>query len=377
MTTPIHGLCDPRFQAVKAAFESNFAKYADVGASVAVTHEGKFVVDLWGGHLDAERTQPWQEDTIVNVWSSTKPMAAMCLLLLADRGEVDLYAPASKYWPEFAQNGKAGVEVRHFLSHSAGLSGMDEPANGDALYDWDWMTSALARQAPWWAPGTQSGYHAVTQGHLIGEIVRRVTGQSIGSFFRQEIAEPLGADFHIGTPESSEPRVATLIPPPKSIPTPDDGSIGSRTFANPRADVAATRTRAWRAAEIPAANGHGNARSIVRAQTHMANGGSAFGKTIMSEAGARRIFDKQCSGEDLVLGVPIVFGMGYGLSTPDFPMGPSEHIAYWGGYGGSTVIVDPDKQLCVSYVMNRMEGGLLGDRRGFRLLQAAYASIAA
>lgn len=372
----IHGFCDPRFEPVKAAFQGNFAKYADVGASVAVTHEGEFVVDLWGGHLDAGRKQSWREDTIVNVWSSTKPMSAMCLLLLADRGEVDLYAPASKYWPEFAQNGKAGVEVRHFLSHSAGLSGMDEPVQGDALYDWEWMTKALARQAPWWAPGTQSGYHAVTQGHLIGEIVRRVTGQSIGNFFRQEIAQPLGADFHIGTPDSAEPRIGNLIPPPRAIATPDDGSISSRTFANPRADVAATRTQAWRAAEIPAANGHGNARSIVRAQTAMANGGSAFGKTIMSEAGARRIFDTQSDGEDLVLGVPLVFGMGYGLSTQAFPIGPNKHTAYWGGYGGSTVVVDQDARLCVSYVMNRMESGVLGDRRGFGLLQAAYASLA-
>ncbi len=376
MTPPIYGFCDPRFEPVKAAFQDNFAKHADVGASVAVTHEGEFVVDLWGGHLDAGRKESWREDTIVNVWSSTKPMSAMCLLLLADRGEVDLYAPASKYWPEFAQNGKAGVEVRHFLSHSAGLSGMDEPVQGDALYDWEWMTKALARQAPWWAPGTQSGYHAVTQGHLIGEIVRRVTGQSLGNFFRQEIAEPLGADFHIGTPESAEPRICDLIPPPRAIATPDDGSIASRTFANPRADVSATRTRAWRAAEIPAANGHGNARSIVRVQTAMANGGSAFGKTIMSEAGARRIFDRQSDGEDLVLDVPLVFGMGYGLSTRDFPMGPNERIAYWGGYGGSTVVVDQDARLCMSYVMNRMESGVLGDRRGFGLLQAAYASLA-
>jgi CubicO group peptidase (beta-lactamase class C family) len=376
MTVPIHGFCDPGFEAVKAAFQGNFTKYADVGASVAITYEGRFVVDLWGGHLDAERKEPWREDTLVNVWSSTKTMAAMSLLLLADRGEVDLYAPAAKYWPEFAQNGKADVEVRHFLCHSAGLSGMDEPVQGDALYDWDWMTKALARQAPWWRPGTQSGYHAVTQGHLIGEIVRRVTGQSIGNFFRREIAEPLDADFHIGTSVDTDSRIANLIPPAKAIPIADDGSIGSRTFANPAADVGATRTRAWRAAEIPAANGHGNARSIVRAQTPMANGGAAFGKTILSEAGAHRIFDRQTSGEDLVLDVPLVFGMGYGLSTADMPLGPNKHIAYWGGYGGSTVVVDQDARLCVSYVMNRMESGLLGDRRGFRLLQAAYASIA-
>lgn len=376
MTAPINGVCDPRFAPVKAAFEANFAQFAEVGASVAVTFEGEFVVDLWGGHLDVARTRPWREDTIVNVWSSTKPMAAMCLLLLADRGEVDLYAPAAKYWPEFGQNGKAGVEVRHFLSHTAGLSGMDEPVTGDALYDWEWMTKALARQVPWWAPGTQSGYHALTQGHLIGEIVRRVTGQTLGAFYRKEFAEPLGADFQIGTPESADHRIGDLIPPAEGVPTGASDTIASRTFANPAVNVSATRTRAWRGAEIPAANGHGNARGIVRAQTPMANGGAAFGKRIMSEEGVARIFDRQSATMDLVLGLPIVFGMGYGLSSSSFPLGPSERIAYWGGYGGSTVVVDPDKRLCVSYVMNRMESGLLGDQRGFGLLQAAYASLA-
>ena len=168
MSAPIQGHCDQRFEPVKAAFEANFREHGDIGASVAITLDGEFVVDLWGGHQDEERTQPWQEDSLVNVWSSTKTMAAMSLLLLADRGEVDLHAPAAKYWPEFAQNGKESVEVRHFLSHTAGLSGMDEKVEGDALYDWEWMTSALARQEPWWNPGTQSGYHALTQGHLIG-----------------------------------------------------------------------------------------------------------------------------------------------------------------------------------------------------------------
>ena len=201
MTTPIHGTCDPKFQPVREAFEKNFAEHSDIGASVAITHEGQFVADLWGGHLDEEKSEEWQEDTLINVWSSTKTMAAMALLLLADRGEVDLYAPASKYWPEFAQNGKTDVEVRTFLSHSAGLSGLDKTADLEAVCDWDWMVSALAEQEPWWEPGTVSGYHAVTQGHLIGEIVRRVTGQSIGDFYRQEIAEPLDADFHIGAPE--------------------------------------------------------------------------------------------------------------------------------------------------------------------------------
>ena len=375
--TEIHGTFDPRFAPVRAALAANFAEKDDVGASVAISLDGEMVVDLWGGHRDAAKTLAWEEDTIVNVYSSTKTMAAMSMLVLADRGEVDLYAPVSKYWPEFAQNGKEKVEVRHFMSHSAGLSGMDEPMTPQDMYDWDKVVNALARQAPWWEPGTQSGYHAITQGHLIGEVIRRITGQSIGAFFRSEIAGPTGADFHIGTPESAFPRIGELIPPAVGpAGTADPKSIAGRSFANPKIDALESRTAGWRKAEIPAANGHGNARSIIRAQTAMANGGIAFGKRILSEAGTRRIFDKQTHTRDLVLGVPIVFGMGYCLTHEIMPMGPNPHVAYWGGWGGSTVVVDQDARMCVSYVMNRMEGSLLGDTRGFGILQAAYQSIA-
>jgi CubicO group peptidase (beta-lactamase class C family) len=334
---------------------------------------------MWGGYRDEAQTLPWEQDTIVNVYSSTKTMAALTALLLADRGELDLHAPVKRYWPEFAQNGKDKVEVRHFMSHSAGLSGMDEPMGVTDLYDWDRMVEALARQAPWWEPGTASGYHALTQGHLIGEVVRRITGQSLGTFFKREIAGPLGADFHIGTPESVFDRIGELIPP---LTGPADngaepGSIAARTFANPAIDALESRTAQWRKAEIPAANGHGNARSIVRVQSIVANGGNAFGCSLMTEEGCRKIFEEQTFGTDLVLGTPLRFGMGYGLTSDAMPMGPNPHIAYWGGWGGSTVVVDMDAKLCVSYVMNRMEGDLLGDQRGFKLLQAAYEALAA
>ncbi|MCP5178438.1 MAG: beta-lactamase family protein [Pseudomonadales bacterium] len=374
--TSIHGTFDPRFQPVRDEFIRNFRERDDVGASVAISVDGEMVVDLWGGYRNAEKTLPWEENTIVNVYSSTKTMAAMSLLVMADRGDVDLHAPVSRYWPEFAQNGKENVEVRHFLSHSAGLSGLDQKVSAEDVYDWDGMCDRLARQKPWWEPGSQSGYHALTQGFLIGEVVRRVSGRSIGQYFRTEIAEPTGADFFIGTPESEFQRIGDLIPPPAG---PASGasqdSIAARTFASPAVDARDSRTAGWRKAEIPAANGHGNARSIVRAQTAMANGGVAFGKRILSAAGAARIFDVQTSGMDLVLGAPITFGMGYGLSTAEFPMGPNEHIGYWGGWGGSTVVVDQDARMCVSYVMNRMEGNLMGDPRGFVLLQAAYQSL--
>ncbi len=374
--TEIHGTFDERFAPVREAFEANFRERGDVGACVAVSLEGEPVVDLWGGFRDRAGTMPWQQDTIVNVYSCTKTMAALCLLVLADRGEVDLYAKVGRYWPEYATNGKEATEVRHFLSHSAGLPGMDEPFAGDDVYDWEKMVDALARQKPWWEPGTASGYHALTQGDLIGEVVRRITGASLGAFFREEISGPLKADFHIGTPEEAWPRIAELIPPkiaPAGEARPD--SIAARTFRSPAINARDAATEGWREAEIPAANGHGNARSIVRIQTAVANLGSAFGVRLLSEAGARRIFDEQSFGKDLVLGVPIRFGMGYGLTSELMPMGPGEHIAYWGGWGGSTVVVDQDARLCVSYVMNRMEADLLGDRRGFSLLAAAYESL--
>lgn len=372
----IHGTCDERFSLVKEKFEENFTKKGDVGASVAITLEGEYVVDLWGGHADVAKTRAWQEDTIVNVYSTTKTMTALCALMLADRGEIDFYAPVSKYWPEFAQNGKEGVEVRHLMSHSAGLSGMDEPMQSDALYDWDRVVDALARQKPWWEPGTASGYHSLTQGHLIGEVVRRVTGQSLGQFFATEVATPLNADFHIGTDSAHFNRIAELVVPDQPVARgADDGSIAARTFANPSVSANAASSTAWRKAEIPAANGHGNARSVVRAQTAVANGGTAFGVRLLSDAGTRKIFDEQTNGKDLVLGVPQRFGMGYGLNGEHIPMGPNEHVGYWGGWGGSTIVIDQDARLCVSYVMNKMFNGLLGDTRGYNMLQAAYASI--
>ncbi len=373
----IHGTCDPKFEKVKTLFEENFTERDDVGASVAVSVEGEYVVDLWGGFRDRAKTLPWEEDTIVNVYSTTKTMAAITALLLADRGELDFYAPVKKYWPEYAQNGKENTEVRHFMSHSAGLSGMDEPMVGDDVYDWEKMVGALARQAPWWEPGTASGYHALTQGHLIGEVVRRITGRSIGQFFKEEIAEPLGADFHIGTGPEHYDRIGELVPPDSASPAADadEDSIAARTFKNPAADANVSGTDGWRQAEIPAANGHGNARSVVRVQTLVANLGTAFGKTLMSEAGCRVIFDEQSNGKDLVLGVPIRFGMGYGLTSDEMPMGPNENIAYWGGWGGSTAVIDQDARMCVSYVMNRMEANLMGDVRGFKLLRAAYRAL--
>lgn len=370
-----HGHCAPEFAPVKAAFQANFIERDEIGASVAVSFEGEMVVDLWGGTLARGSDEPWVEDTIVNVWSTTKTMAAMSLLLLADRGEIEFEAPVARYWPEFAAAGKEDVSIAHVMSHQAGLSGMDTPVEGDAMFDWEWMTGELASQAPWWEPGTGSGYHALTQGFLQGEVLRRVTGQTLGEFFKQEIAEPTGADFQIGVAEESRSRIGHLMPPAQQRQLPAGDSIAARTFANPKVIAEACNTKAWQDAEIPAANGHGNARSVVRAQTAMANGGLAFGKQILSEAGTRRVFEEQCRGTDFVLGTPTVLGLGYGINSDLMPLAPNPHVCFWGGFGGSLVMVDQDARMCFAYVMNRMEPGLQGDQRGLSLAIATYQSL--
>ena len=374
----VDGFTHDKFAAVRPVFEANFDSGADVGAAFAATLEGEMVVDLWGGYADEAMTRPWERDTIVNVYSTTKTMTALCALMLADRGELDFDAPVARYWPEFAANGKANVKVSHLMSHAAGLSGWKEPITEEVLYDWDKATSLLAAQAPMWEPGTQSGYHAITQGFLVGEVVRRITGKSLGTFFRQEIAEPLGADFHIGLPASEDSRVADLIPPPEGTGLSDgeQTELQANMSRNPHIQVSATKTRAWRGAEIPAGGGTGNARSVALIQTILANGGVAKGKRFMSEAGCRKALELQIEGPDLILGVPARYGMGFGLAGGMVPL-PNPNSMYWGGYGGSIIIIDMDARTTFSYVMNKMAGTTSGDARGFSLVMAMWAALAA
>lgn len=372
------GHCHPRFAPVREAFQRSFDQGLEVGASAAVVHDGELVVDLWGGHTDAERTAGWQADTITNVWSTTKTMTALCALVLADRGELDLHAPVADYWPEFAANGKADVCVRHLLGHTAGLPGWELPLTVDELYDWDLATSRLAEQAPWWEPGTASGYHAVSQGHLVGEVVRRVSGRSLGTFFREELAEPLGADFHVGLPPEHDARVAPVVAPPESSLGADlePGSLAYRAVSNPPVRAETSWTEAWRRAEIPAANGHGNARSVARVQSVLSHGGSVGGHRFLSPAGCNVVFEEQASGTDLVFGLPVRLGIGYGINSPQVPISPNERACFWGGWGGSIVVNDLDARLTVAYVMNRMGDGTMGDLRGASLVLAAFASLA-
>ncbi len=374
--TEISGSCEPRFEAVREAFTRNLDEGLDHGASVSVVLRGETVVDLWGGLADAAGSRPWERDTIVNVYSTTKTMTALSALVLADRGELDPGSPVARYWPEFAQQGKEGVLVRHLLGHTAGLSGWDQPLTPEALYDWDLVTSLLAAQAPWWEPGTRSGYHAITQGYLVGEVVRRVTGRSLGTFFREEVAGPLGADFHIGLPDSEDGRVGDLLPPAEALGGAALGdNIAQRTLSNPSLTALEPRTSAWRRAEIPAAGGIGNARSVARVQALVANGGQLDGVRLLSPEGCDVIFREQMRGPDLVLGLPLRLGMGYGLSDPELPIGPNPRTCYWGGWGGSIVVVDLDAGLCFAYVPNRMDSTTTGDRRSARINRAVYRSL--
>ena len=214
MNIDISGTCSAKLAAVKDAFAANFVENGDVGASVAVVKDGELVVDLWGGHQDVARTTPWERDTIINVFSTIKTMSCLSLLVLASRGLVNVDAPVATYWPEFGQSGEGNVLVRHLLSHTAGLPAWDQRIEATDLYDWEKVTTLLAAQATWWEPGWKSGYHGLTQGNLVGEVVRRVDGRSVGRFFDEEIARPMGADFDIGLGPEHDHRVAPVIPVP-------------------------------------------------------------------------------------------------------------------------------------------------------------------
>ncbi|MDQ3542858.1 MAG: beta-lactamase family protein [Actinomycetota bacterium] len=378
-----NGTCDDRFSAVRDAFAANFEPGRDpeeVGASVAVTVDGELVVDVWGGTItnDEGVEAPWQRDTIINVWSTTKTVSALSMLMLADRGELDFYSPVAKVWPEFAANGKADIEIRHVMSHMTGLAGWRDPITVEDLYDWDKATSLLAAQEPWWEPGTASGYHAVTQGYLEGEIVRRITGQTIGEFAAKEITGPLGADFHIGTPPECDARVGHVIPPATLLSdVVDRDSLAAQMFRHPIMGAGAANTIPWRRAEIPAAGGHGNARSVAMIHAPMACGGEANGVRLLSATGADPVFDEQTYAQDLVLPLKLRHGIGFGLPSAEMPISPSERACFWGGWGGSIIVIDLDQRMTYSYVMNRMGEGTTGDLRGAMPLLATYMALAA
>ncbi|MFI9494681.1 serine hydrolase domain-containing protein [Streptomyces halstedii] len=380
----IHGHCDPRFTAVRDAFAGNFAVHDELGAAVTVLLDGEPVVDLWGGWADAGRTRPWERDTVVNVWSTTKGPTALCAHILADRGQLDLDAPVSAYWPEFAAAGKESVRVRHLLSHRSGVAGLREPHTLAALYDWEATTAALAATAPWWEPGTRSGYHALTYGFLVGEVVRRITGLLPGAFLRQEVTGPLDIDFTIGRPEEDGHRVAELVRPAAVVR--EQAALFARmepvaiaSLLNPGTGTEAANTPEWRAAEIPAANGHGTARAVAALYGIIAGRGSLDGRRVLSEQAAERVREGQGSCRDLVLGTGFTheteLGLGLWLSGPNGSYGPNPRAVGHDGAGGSCGLADPEAGIALGYVMNRMGPRIADDPRKAALVEAVYGAL--
>jgi CubicO group peptidase (beta-lactamase class C family) len=397
----VQGHCDARFAQVRDLFEQSFARGEELGAAIAFCLDGELVVDLWGGHRDAARTTPWTRDTLVNTFSTTKGMTALCAHRLVERGALDLDAPVARYWPEFAAKGKGDVPVRWLLSHQAGLPAVRRPLPEEALYDWDAMASALAEQEPWWEPGTRHGYHALTFGFLVGELIRRASGKSVGAFLRDEVAGPLGADFFIGLPAAEDARTAdllgSLIPPapaagdgaaagpPVELPGPlgqflrdmtDPTTMTGAAFANPPGRADRVNTRAWRGAEVPAANGHGTAEALARVYGALARGGELGGVRLLEPESIERAREEQVFGPDAVLGgLPMRFGLGFMLRQDFMPISPNPNAFGHPGAGGSIGMADPDAKVGFGYVTNKMKMGLVGGPGAFAVLNAFFARL--
>jgi CubicO group peptidase (beta-lactamase class C family) len=374
---------------VRDGFAANFAAGREIGASVCVTQGGRPVVDLWAGHVDEARTRRWHRNTIVNVYSTTKGLGAICANLLAERGELDLDAPVARYWPEFGQAGKAELPVRYCLTHQAGLPAVRKPLESRDLYDWKKMCAELAAQEPWWKPGSAHGYHAITYGWLVGEIVRRTSGRSIGRYFREEIVHPLALDAFIGCGPELDPRIADMKPAPPPAPgtrdllaemMADRESLQGKTFANPPAlGPGVVNSRAWRAAELCSANGHTNARSLARFYAALGawTRGEAFGGVqLVSRSGMERARAERVAVIDAVLKLSNRIALGFMLPSPMRRFSDNPRAFGHGGAGGSLGFCDPENGVSFGYAMNQMQsGGEGGDPRWWPMIQAMYDAI--
>lgn len=377
----VHGDVDPRFARVRDAFAENFARSGDVGAACCVFHRGRPVVDVWAGLADREHGRPWARDTLGLVFSTTKGMAALCVLRLVERGLLDLDAPIASYWPEFAANGKRTIPVRWALCHKAGLADVEGTFTLEQVLAWDPVVAAIAAQKPNWEPGTKHGYHARSYGWLTGELVRRVTGKTLGRMFAEEIAAPLGLEFWIGLPEAEEPRVATLIPAPE----PDDPAV--REFLTSRTTLLGRvltgpcdlfryderwNRRALHAAEMPSSNGIGTARAIARMYAAIAR--EIDGVRLLRPDTVALARSEQASGTDAVLGLHTRFGVGFMLQPTLAPAAGPTAFGHPGA-GGSLGFTDPEAELGFGYVMNQLSLGAGLDLRAYRLVEATYASL--
>jgi len=369
----VHGRCEPAFASLRRALADVIQSGAEIGVALAV-HVGKQpVVDLWAGHLDSARTRPWSANSIVNLYSVGKAVTAVCALRLVEGGQLDLDAPVARYWPEFARAGKATLPVRYLLTHQAALPAVFRTLPPGAELQWEVMTDALAAQEPWWEPGSGHGYHVNTYGFLVGEVVRRITGKSLGTYLRDEISGPAGVDFFIGFGAELDARCVDVIPP---RPGPDEeqrrvsldepletlsglARLRVGAYRNPPnlSGQGIVNTRAWRAAEVPSTNGHGNARAVARLYAALATDGDLDGVHILSPATVRLAVAEQVYGEDLVLQRPTRFGLGFQLTMPERPLGPGPRSFGHFGAGGSLGFADPDAHIAIAYAMNQGRAG--------------------
>ncbi len=384
----IHGVCDARFARVREALAENFRDRGEIGASVGLCLEGQPVVEIWGGWADRDRRRRWRRDTLVDVFSVGKAMAAICLLILIEEGRVDLDQPVTRCWPDFGAGGKEAITARMILAHRAGLPGIRRSLPEQAMYESETMAAALAAERPWWAPGQTHGYHVNTFGFLVGEIVRRISGETLGEVFRRRIAEPLGAEFHFGVAREDEGRVAEYLFEIEPSPAPEDQRHERPSGEDERAEMlrsvyfnppgisglGTVNTRAWRAAEMPSTNGHATAAGIARIYSALACGGTIDGVRLLGSETIDAASSEESSGPDFVLGRPSRFGLGFQLTQPERPLGGGPRGFGHFGAGGSLGFADPDRRLAFGYTMNRA-GPSWQNTRNRALIDAVYASL--
>jgi len=380
----IDGICDPRFAAVRDAFAANFVLHGEVGAAVTISVGGRVVVDLWGGFSDGARRRPWQRETMVNVFSVSKALSALCVHRLVERGLLDLDAPIARLWPGFAAAGKDAITPRQLLAHRAGLPAIRAALPEGAMLDWPRMVAALEQQAPWWTPDSAHGYHVNTFGFLVGELVRRATDKTIGHVLRDEVAGPLGADVHIGVPAREHARIAEFlwtmpVPPAPGDPArlSEEHALQWNTYFNPPGISGSSgwvNSTAWREAEVPSTNGHASARGIARVFAALAVGGTIEGVHVLAAPTLAAATSEHSSGTDFVLLRPSRFGLGFQLTQLERPLGPNPGAFGHFGSGGALGFCDPETGLAFGYVMNHM-GPRWQNPRNHALIEAAYASL--
>jgi CubicO group peptidase (beta-lactamase class C family) len=373
----IDGTCDPRFAGVREAFAVCFAQGLEHGGGVSVVVRGRIVVDLWAGHADAARTRPWQRDTLVNVWSCTKGVVALAIAMMVERGKLDYAAPVARYWPEFATGGKEAITLDQVMSHQAGLNGLSVPMDEAGLLAWTPFVDALAAMPPLWQPGSRSVYHALTYGHLVGEVLRRVDGRSIGRFIAEEIAGPLGADFHVGLRDREDIRVAEMIEGPRASDWVDfvRASPFPHACDNPAPRALAPNDRAWRAAEVPGGNGQSTAQALARIYGMMAAGGAWEGRALISRAAIEEAARRRFRGTDESFEAPTAVAAGYQLEDPSYVGRASPQTFGHSGWGGAIGFADPDAGIGFGYVTNRMMGFDEVDPRRKMLIDAVYDAL--